>query len=89
MVKETMHCDECGEQKKDANHWFVAGASPLGVTFNTFANAQGDAELLRVLFLYCGQRCVDKAFQRWKDTGHLERQNGEVVADQPELVSAG
>lgn len=88
MVKETMHCDECGEQKKDANHWFVAGESQLGVTFDTFENAQRDPQLLKILFLYCGQSCGNKAFQRWMDTGHLEKQDVEVPEEAAELAAA-
>lgn len=88
MIKETIHCDECGEQKKDANHWFVAGISDLGVTFDTFESAKNDPELLKVLFLYCGQSCLTKVFQRWMNTGKLEKQDVAVSEDVAELALA-
>jgi hypothetical protein len=80
--KETIHCEECDAQKKGANHWFTAGVHPhLGITLNRFEASQKDKELLRVLFLYCGQSCLNTAVQRWMDTGHLEKQDAEVSAE--------
>lgn len=88
--KETIHCEECEAIKKDANHWFTAGVHPtLGITLNTFEVSLQDKELLRVLFLYCGQRCLNQAVQRWMDTGHLEKQDVGVSEDVAELATAG
>lgn len=85
-VKEVVHCDGCGEAKKDTNHWFVllTGQTVLPAALNwhpssdatikAFAFARMSevpSEHIRGLRHYCGQSCLSKVFQQWMDSGEI------------------
>lgn len=85
-IQQTITCDECGETKKEVNHWFVAWTGNSYVTIGPLSEydmsgLRGDTRF------YCGQRCCGKAHQRWMDTGSLERQDvSDVVEQHPDTA---
>jgi endogenous inhibitor of DNA gyrase (YacG/DUF329 family) len=66
--KHIVTCDECGAERKEANHWFSLLSSPTSPRLSTFDDADRSSEPSFRLD-YCGQRCYITAIQRWLDTG--------------------
>jgi hypothetical protein len=62
----TYNCDVCGAQRKEANHWFAAAISPIGMTIYTWASAVQDGRLDRNFIRYlCGQSCAHKLLDQF------------------------
>ena len=67
---QIIRCDECGEIKKEVNHWFKAwtssGVDDMGIVmFSPWIEKSIGLDL-------CGQECVTKVLQRWMATEKLE-----------------
>lgn len=67
-------CDECGQHKNDANHWFVV-CSPRwkgGVDMLKMSDMSSGSDVFPLAHL-CGQKCAMTVFQRWMDTGSIDK----------------
>lgn len=68
---QSVVCDECGRVKGDANHWFKVW---MGVDNRLVATAViecigSDPGIKDV----CSQQCMISLFQRWLDTGSVDK----------------
>jgi hypothetical protein len=81
---QSVVCDECGRKKGDVNHWFVYPYSDDpetdGLGFVIFrsdavemAAKQGVNLAQEARKDYCSQQCVTTIFQRWLDTGSVDK----------------
>lgn len=79
MRKEVFLCDTCGEERKEANHWWLvisdrgSGLSSGDGMFrvekwNHFAIANAGVKYKH----YCGRNCVIKAMSKWMDEATME-----------------
>jgi hypothetical protein len=63
-------CTICGEERREANHWFVLviGCMSRGLYFETW----NDQLAIQADGAVCGEACAHKALSRWLETGTLE-----------------
>jgi hypothetical protein len=61
----TYNCDVCGAQRKEANHWFVAIISTVGVSIITWESAARDGKLDYDVKYLCGQACAHKLLDQF------------------------
>lgn len=69
MKSTSVHCDECGTEKKETNHWWnvwVSSQSPRLVKM-VCVGIGGPSRSRDA----CGQECVNKMVDRWMSTGSL------------------
>ena len=60
------NCDICGAQRKEANHWFAAVISTVGVSIITWASADQEGKLNYNYARYlCGQECTHKLLDQF------------------------
>ncbi len=66
MLKKILTCDECGAERRDANHWFVYERTKVGLHFHTWewAAKEWTLEAEHVGHL-CGQQCGHKLLDRF------------------------
>jgi hypothetical protein len=76
-VKVTVNCDECGAERKAANHWFVALLTQKRWVFYQYDEIGSDSVFPR--FDVCGQDCATKAFQRLLTTGSVQKVSKEAA----------
>lgn len=64
-------CDECGAEKREANHWFQARlfthTAGVSVVFEKWFETGQPTERVDL----CGAECAAKVLQRWLSTGKL------------------
>lgn len=80
---QSVVCDECGRQKQEVNHWYVyfhsddPEVNKLGfVVMPDAAVIEAEKAGVPIDSLrkdYCSQRCVTTIFQRWLDTGNVDK----------------
>lgn len=89
MKKETYYCDECGAERKQANHWFlfiphteatkqVRGNAHIdipsrGVDVIPWCEQMAATTFAEGIFHVCGQTCGHSALDRFMSTGKLEK----------------
>lgn len=69
--RKVTYCNECDAERKDINHWFSAFGPVVSPSFSTFDNARDNGDFIRAD--YCGQQCAIAAFQRFLNTGSIEK----------------
>lgn len=62
-------CNECNRLKDQINHWFVGRLVGGSFLVGRLADARRDKRLRH----YCGQGCLSTVFQRWLDTGSIDK----------------
>ena len=64
-------CDECGTQKKETNHWWIAWACPLSWRVWPFEKCPIPSEdahfspLDPIVLDLCSEQCVTRAIGKW------------------------
>ena len=65
-------CDECGTQKKESNHWYIASSGRM--VFAIVAWASDDPDKKDSLHL-CSESCATKALSKWMASLQSPRDN--------------
>lgn len=77
MIEEKISCDQCGIQKKDANHWICLDDTPPGPLFAPW----GDVTYRDYRKHLCGEKCasvlLSRAIADWQQKA-MEAANGEA-----------
>ena len=69
-IRRIFNCDQCGAERKEANHWFVVRMTALGLYFNTWAWAEQEGLLEDSLTTHlCGQQCAHKLLDQFLVAG--------------------
>jgi hypothetical protein len=70
MDVSTVACNICGQQKQEANHWFVAIHHPemQGVLYLPADSVELPRRPVYVYEDICGQACSLKHHERWLDS---------------------
>lgn len=79
MKVESFQCDECGKRRdSDANRWFLFYLS--GPSYSVFSSTQWFAPAAEDVGIghACGEECALRAYQRWLQTGKLEKEKPPV-----------
>ena len=72
--REVYICDECGAERKEANHWFVVGCDQLPEGRSNLRISQfTDPHNEQWPYDLCGQSCVIAAVNRFMSEGKLEK----------------
>jgi hypothetical protein len=74
MIKNAVICDECSEERKETNHWWIVQIAGDRPSFMCWPWDVG--QHLVTARHYCGQSCVLKAMERWMSEQVAEGKNG-------------
>lgn len=78
--KVVIYCDECGAEKGETNNWKSISGTRSVPRFYTYHDADSDIPSSTWRLDFCGQQCITTVFQRWLDTGSVDRVPPPVAA---------
>lgn len=71
--KVVIYCDECGIEKGETNNWKSISGTRSVPRFYTYHEADNDVPRGNWRLDFCGQQCITTVFQRWLDTGDVDK----------------
>lgn len=79
--KVVIYCDECGIEKGATNNWKSISGTRSEPRFYTYHDADNEVPNGYWRLDFCGQQCITTVFQRWLDTGDVDK-----VPPQPQPI---